>query len=50
MAAQNATCLLTYLYENTEEIQLPLEELMMVHNNEEPSSYVEASKKEEWRK
>ncbi|KAI3518152.1 hypothetical protein L1887_06594 [Cichorium endivia] len=41
--------LLENLYEDTEEIDLPPEELMMIRSNEEPSSYVEASKKKEWR-
>lgn len=37
------------LYENTEEINIPPEELMMIQNDEEPSSYIEASTKREWR-
>ncbi|XP_052619564.1 uncharacterized protein LOC128125952 [Lactuca sativa] len=37
--------LLRDLYENTEENQIPTEELMMIRNNEEPASYTEACKK-----
>lgn len=40
--------LLTDLYENTEEIELPQEELMMVSSKDEPSTNTEASCKKEW--
>lgn len=36
------------MYENTEEIQLPPEELLFVQNDEEPVSYHEAKLKKEW--
>ncbi|XP_042756658.2 retrovirus-related Pol polyprotein from transposon TNT 1-94 [Lactuca sativa] len=40
--------LLSDLYENTNEIELPPEELMLVSNEEEPASYDEARRKKEW--
>nr|KAJ0194783.1 hypothetical protein LSAT_V11C700360190 [Lactuca sativa] len=40
--------LLTDLYEATDEIHIPLEELQLIRNGEEPSSYVEAIKEKEW--
>ncbi|KAI3516558.1 hypothetical protein L1887_15477 [Cichorium endivia] len=40
--------LLNDLYEYTDEVDLPAEELMMVSSDEEPSSYVVASRKKEW--
>lgn len=40
--------LLADLYENTEEIHLPPEDLLLLCNNEEPTTYFEASKKIEW--
>lgn len=40
--------LLSDLYKNLEEIQIPTEELMMIRNDEEPTLYVEDSKKKEW--
>ncbi|XP_052619617.1 uncharacterized protein LOC128125988 [Lactuca sativa] len=40
--------LLTDLYENTEEIQLPPEELMLLSSDDEPASYSEACRKKEW--
>nr|GEW57274.1 uncharacterized mitochondrial protein AtMg00810-like [Tanacetum cinerariifolium] len=39
--------LLIDLYNQTEEIELP-EELMMIQSNEEPVTYAEASKRREW--
>lgn len=40
--------LITDLLENTEEIKLPPEELLMVSNDEEPTRYTDASRKKEW--
>lgn len=40
--------LLTDMYQNTEEVHIPPQDLMMIHSNDERTLYREASKQREW--